>query len=120
MISVLRHPVLPVGVVLLVLGIGNWLVSYNKLLEYREGLTSQSAVETVGSLEDFPNLTRRTNDALLARLRRGAVGYSFSAAKVDFYNVVETGGRFFTLVGFLLVTVAVVQGWRESRLARAS
>jgi hypothetical protein len=114
MVDWLRHPALPVGVLLFVLGIGNWLVSHNKLVEYRHRLVSVDSMEAVGALDAFPLLTPRTNETLLARLHRGSLDSNRTAAKLDFYGVVQNGGRFFSLVGFALIAFAVVQGRRES------
>jgi hypothetical protein len=115
MIDVLRHPTLPVGVLLFVLGIGNWLVSHNKLLEYRHRLASAESIETVGALDDLPHLTPRTNAALLARLHRGPADYDRTAAKLDFYGVVRNGGRFFAFAGAALIVFAVFHSWSERR-----
>jgi hypothetical protein len=114
MVDSLRHPALPVGVLLFVLGIGNWLVSENKLVEYRHRLVSVDSMEAVGALDDYPHLTPRTNETLLARLHRGSSDSSRTVAKLDFYGVVQNGGRFFSLVGFGLIAAAVVQSRRAS------
>jgi hypothetical protein len=114
MVDLLRHPALPVGVLLFVLGIGNWLVSQNKLEEYRHRLVSVDSMEAVGALDDFPHLTPRTNEALLARLHRGSADAGRTAAKLDFYGVVQNGGRFFSLVGLALIAFAVVESRRET------
>lgn len=115
MIDLLRHPALPVGVLLLILGIGNWLVSHNKLLEYRHRLVSADEVEPLAALDDYPHLTARTNAALLARLQRGNVDFTRTVAKLDFYGVVQNGGQFFSLVGCALIALALVQSRRETR-----
>jgi hypothetical protein len=115
MVDLLRHPALPVGVLLFVLGIGNWLVSQNKLIEYRHRLVSVDSIEAVGALDDFPHLTQRTNETLLARLHRGSADSGRTVAKLDFYGVVQNGGRFFTLVGFALIAFAIMDNRREIR-----
>jgi hypothetical protein len=108
-----RNPALLIGFVLLVLGVGNWLVSANKIAEYapREATTSTDDGGT--PLDDFPQLTRWTSSTLLKRLNRGDVDYTLAGAKSDFYHVVESGGRLLAFIGLLLMTVALVQNWRH-------
>jgi hypothetical protein len=119
MISLRRHPGLPVGVLLVILGLGNWVVSRSKLFEYGHRIASTETVERVGSLADYPELTPRTNATLLERLHRGAPDYDFTAAKLDFYTVVQSGGRVLTSIGVLVAGVALLRGWRDRRLGSA-
>lgn len=113
-----RHPALPVGVVLLVLGLGNWMVSRNKLLEYERRGGAAEVVEGTGSLEGFTRLTPRTNATLLERLHPRLGDYGVQDAKRDFYTVVQSGGRLIAAVGLLLVGVGFLQRWRERRTQR--
>jgi hypothetical protein len=108
-----RNPALLIGFVLLVLGVGNWIVSANKIAEYAPQGTTTSTDEGVTPSDDFPQLTRWTNGTLLKRLNRGDVNYTFAGAKSDFYHVVESGGRLLAFVGLLLMTGALVQNWRH-------
>jgi len=115
MISSWRHPALPVGVLLVILGLGNWAVSRDKLFEYGHRIASTDNLAPAGTLADYPELDPRTNATLLERLHKGAPDYSFTAAKLDFYTVVQSGGRLLALVGLLIASVAVVRGWRDRR-----
>jgi hypothetical protein len=108
-----RNPALIIGFVLLVLGIGNWLVSANKIAEYAPHRDTNSTDEEVTSLDDFPQLNRWTNTTLLKRLNRGDANYTLAGAKSDFYHVVESGGRILTFIGLLLMTGALVHNWRR-------
>lgn len=108
-----RNPALGVGFVLLVLGVGNWLVSSSKIAEYAPRARAAANDESVASLEDFPQLSPRTNRTLLKRLDRGDVDYTLADAKLDFYRVVESGGRLLSLGGMLLITGALVHLWRR-------
>ena len=110
-----RNPFLAVGVVLFVLGLGNWLVSRNKIIEYSRRTDADTSVQRVGSLDEYPHLTADTNATLLERLHRGFADYTFSSAKLDFYQVVNSGGRFLSLVGMLLIGLTVVRSWLERR-----
>lgn len=115
-----RHPALPVGIVLLVLGFGNWMVSRNKILEYERRSRGPDVVERSESLEEFPQLTPRTNAMLLERLHRRLGDYGVADAKRDFYTVVQSGGRFIAVVGLLLMGVGLLQRWRDRRVNRTA
>lgn len=107
----LRHRLLSIGVILFVIGAGNWVVSRNKLAEHMERTDSRSAIDINQDLSEFPDLTPQMNSALLQRLHRGAGRYTFQAAKLDFYRVIHRGGRFLAVLGLVLIGFAVRQSW---------
>jgi len=115
MAAMLRSRILPVGLVFLVLGVGNWSVSHNKIVEYTERSRAGNSMDSVTTFSDFPQLTAHTNDTVLERLHRDSTEYTFTDAKLDFYRVVEGGGRLFAVLGLLLITVGIVQSWWETR-----
>ena len=115
-----RHPALPVGIVLLVLGLGNWVVSRSKVLEYERRARAPEMMDRSGSLEGFARLTPRTNATLLERLHHRLADYGVADAKRDFYTVVHSGGRFIAVIGLLLIGIALLQGWRDRRLQRVA
>ena len=112
-----RHPALPIGVALLVLGLGNWLVSRSKVLEYERRARAPEIVES--SLDGFSRLTPRTNATLLERLHHRLGDYGVADAKRDFYTVVHSGGRFIAVIGLLMIGAGLLQRWRERRMSRA-
>lgn len=118
MSQLLRHPMLSIGVMLLVIGVGNWVVSRNKLSEHAERSDSRSAIDVNEDLSEFPHLTAEMNAALLQRLHRGAGRYTFQAAKLDFYSVIYRGGRFLALLGVVLIGFAIRQSWHFIRPPR--
>jgi len=113
-----RYPALPIGLVLLVLGIGNWSVSRSKVIEYTARVAAPPVVEA-GSLADFRRLSPRTNARVLDGLHRGPSAADIAAAKRDLYTVLATGGRLIAASGTLLLLVAAVQLWRARRLGAA-
>lgn len=104
------------GLLLFLLGISNWLVSRDKIDEFVHRALSQQPTPQSARIEDFPELTHRTNATLLARLHRGIGEYSFLDAKTDFYEIAESGGRAFALLGVLLMGLHL---WRRGVLHRA-
>jgi len=113
-----RRPLLPIGIVLLVLGLGNWTVSRGRLVQYERRAQVAAPVERTDSLEGYERLTQRTNATLLERLHRRPRDYGVLDARRDFYSVVQSGGRLITVVGLLLLGIGLLQAWRERRLLR--
>jgi hypothetical protein len=114
-----RHPALPVGIVLLVLGLGNAIASHSKLVEYERRASGPAPLERPMP-DGFQRLTARTNATLLDRLHRRRSDYGTVDAKRDFYRVVHSGGRMIAVFGLLLIGVSFLQRWRERRLARVA
>ena len=109
-----RYPALPIGLVLIVLGVGNWSVSHTKVVEYTARASAVQAIEP-GSLADFRRLSPRTNARVLDGLHRGPSAADIAAAKRDFYTVLATGGRLIAGIGVLLAAWGAVQRWRVRR-----
>lgn len=110
-----RSPLLAAGIVLLVLGLGNWLVSRNKIAEYSHRIDPDGGVARMGNLAEYPRLTPQTNATLLARLHRGLGDYTFNTAKLDLYQVISGGGLVLSLVGLLLIGFTSVRTLLERR-----
>jgi len=115
-----RHPALPIGVALLVLGLGNWVASISKIAEYERRLREPMVSEPVVSLEAFKKLTPRTDATLLERLHRRFGEYGVDEARRDFYTVVQSGGRLLAVIGLLSIGVGLLQRWRHRRLLRGA
>jgi len=111
-----RYPALPIGMTLIVLGIGNCSVSRSKILEYSQRVEAPQLAEAQAPpLNDFRHLTPRTNERILEGLHRGPGAAGVAEAKRDFYAVVESGGRFIAILGGLLVGLGAAQHWRQRR-----
>lgn len=108
-----RYAALPIGLVLIVLGAGNWSVSAPKVAEYTRRASAPEPIDTRASFDEFERLTARTNSGVLEGLHRGSGDYRDADAKRDFYTVVESGGRFITLLGMLLAGGGAWRAWRR-------
>ena len=108
-------PALPVGLALLSLGIGNWVISHGKIVEYTQHARPSNTIVAPPSLSEFPELSPRTNATLLERLHRRGSDYTDVDAKIEFYTVVESGGRVLTFIGMLTITLAFLRSAGRSR-----
>jgi hypothetical protein len=114
-----RYPAVPVGATLLVLGIGNCVVSRTKIAEYEQRIEIVQPVDVHAPLQDFERLSPRTNSRVLDGLHRGPGAAGVVEAKRDFYAVVESGGRLIAILGSLLIGAGATQHWRHRRFATA-
>jgi hypothetical protein len=115
--SVLRHPLLPVGVVLVVLGFGNWYTGMDKSREYMHTLAAGDHSPPIDDFDDFRELNAHTTATLLSSLQRGGDESSIVHAKLDFYQVVQSGGRMLILLGLFCAAAGVIRSWYRQRLA---
>ncbi|MBI1815692.1 MAG: hypothetical protein HYR72_11980 [Deltaproteobacteria bacterium] len=112
--KLLRTPAFAIGLVVLVLGIGNWIAARNRLAEYDDAVPA-ATTGTLGNFEEFTELDARTNAELLRPLMRGVDPQAAADVKVDFYKVVQIGGKLFAFVGAGLVLFACAVVWRRPR-----
>jgi hypothetical protein len=96
--------VLIAGLVLVVLGLGNWLMARSKLAQY--GNRIAYARELAGPGFDEPY--RGTGSILQPRTTAHEL-YEDWTAKREYYLVVHRGGRMLMAVGLLLTAGAVVR-----------
>ena len=113
--SLLRHPAFGTGLVLLVLGLGNWAVARTRLSEFADPSVNSPVVAPLGHYEDFAELDARTNAELLRPLQRGVNPTTTTEVRVDFYKVVQTGGKLIAFVGIGLMLFASAKVWRVHR-----
>jgi len=104
-----------VGVVLIVIGAGNWYTGVDKGDEYERLLAAGNLPTSVDDYEDFHRLSARTAATLLAPLQRGSDEYTLANAKLDFYKVVQSGGRILILLGLFCSAAGVIRSWQRRR-----
>ena len=117
-----RHPALPIGVVLLVLGLGNWLVSRGQAERIPAAQRAPpNRSSTPARWRASRSLTPRTNATLLERLHRRPATTASPMRERDFYIVVHErrpphrGRSACSLIG-----AGLLGRWRERRMRRAA
>ena len=116
-VSLLRNPLLPVGLLLVILGFGNWYTGWDKTREHEALLAAGKLPAPVEHFEEFEELNARTNATLLGTLQRGTDASSIINAKLDFYKVVQSGGRMLMLVGLFCTAAGLIHLWYRQRVA---
>lgn len=110
-----KQPLVPVGLVLCVIGGGNWWVSRGKVIEYSQRLEVSTDVDS-SDLSGLAHLDSRTNASLLRRLRWVPDRQGVAGAKRDFYMLVNNGGRLIAIFGFALTSVGAIRLLGQRRL----
>lgn len=112
-----RNPLLPVGLLLVILGFGNWYTGRAKGHEYELLLAAGHLPANIADFEEFHELSTRTNATLLNPIQRGSDESTFVNAKLDFYKVVQSGGRILILVGLFCAAAGLIDSWYRQRHA---
>jgi hypothetical protein len=101
-----------VGVVLLLLGAGNWMVGLNGIVQYRQlvAAATNSGTELYGN---FDELDPRTDSAVLAPLTQKDRTVSYAAAQMDFYHAVYLTGCIIFALGVMVSLMAVIGAIRR-------
>jgi hypothetical protein len=111
-----RNPLIPVGVLLIVVGLGNWYTGRDKAVEHERLLHGDVPAGSLQKFEEFDKLTARTNASLLRPFQQGADPSALLRAKLDFYRVVQTGGWLLVLLGLFSAIAGVIHSWYRLRV----
>jgi hypothetical protein len=122
MFSILdRHMKLPdlygdwriiVGLVLILLGAGNWLVGLNGIVQYR-GLGAAATHSNAELYRNFDELDARTDGAVLAPLNQDERTISYAAAQMDFYHAVYLTGCILFALGLMVALMSFIGAIRR-------
>lgn len=106
------------ALVMMLLGVGNWLVGLNGTTQYRRKLELLRVRPATEQYRNFDELDARSDDAVLAPLIQNQRNVSYAAAQMDFYHAVYLTGRMLfgagVIVGLLACLAAIRQDTRRS------
>lgn len=111
----MRSALLPIGLLLVVLGLGNWYTGLTQGAQHEELLATGKIPAPAASFDDFPELNAHTTATLLKPLRRGSDQQTLIGAKLDFYKVVQSGGHMLVLLGLFCSAAGVLRTWYQRR-----
>ena len=118
------------GLMLLLLGIGNWIVGAVQITKYQRLLRNTAKTGLEESYRNFQELDLRKNEEVLRRINKDREKYNTARVNVDFYYVVLGGGRLLFFIGLFLSFFGLIRlirkdasikiGRLNSRLLRRS
>ena len=118
------------GLMLLLLGIGNWIVGAVQITKYQRFLRNTAKTGLEESYRNFQELDLRKNEEVLRRINKDREKYNTARVNVDFYYVVLGGGRLLLFIGLFLSFFGLIRlirkdasikiGRLNSRLLRRS
>ena len=104
------------GVVLVLLGAGNWIVGSVQVNHYRAVV---AAGADFGADGGFGRRTPRENREILGRIHEEREQYDAARVKMDFFYVVLTGGLILFLAGLALACFALFRSSAAMRSAES-
>ncbi|MFQ5541398.1 MAG: hypothetical protein ACE5E2_01095 [Candidatus Binatia bacterium] len=106
------------ALILLILGIGNWIVGALQITKYQRLLRNTAKTGLEESYQSFQELDRRKNEEVLRRINKDREKYNTARVKVDFYYVVLGGGRLLFFLGLFLTFFALIRLIRQDTLIK--
>jgi len=106
------------AMILLILGIGNWIVGAVQVTKYQKMLRNTAKTGLEDSYRSFQELDHRKNKEVLRRINEGREKYNVARVKVDFYYVVLGGGRLLFLLGLFSTFFVSIRLIRQDTLAK--
>jgi hypothetical protein len=103
---------------LMFLGVGNWIVGVTQIARYEgmERIVKPTGLED--SYRNFQELDQQKNEGVLRRINEDREKYNAVRLKLDFYNIVLSGGRLLFLVGLVLGLMAAIRALRQDPFAK--
>lgn len=104
------------GLVLMLLGAGNWLVGLTKTEQYSRTMARASEGRFDQSYLSFNELDDRQDSAVLAPLTRQERDVSYANARMDFYHATFLTGQFLFALGLLVAMIALIRAIRRDAM----
>ena len=108
------------AMILLILGIGNWIVGAVQVTKYQKLLRNTTKTGLEDSYRSFQELDHRKNEEVLRRINEGREKHNVARVKVDFYYVVLGGGRLLFFLGLFSTFFASIRLIRQDTLSKIS
>lgn len=106
------------GFVLLILGIGNWMVGAMEVTKYQGIMENTARTGLENSYLSFQELDYQKNEEVLRRINQAREKHNAARVKIDFYYVVLNGGRWLFILGLVLSAVALMRIIRRDTMAK--
>ena len=96
------------GLVCLVLGIGNWTVGVIESSKYQALLYKTARTGLEESYRNFQQLDHQKNEEVLQRINEDREKYNGARVKLNFFYIVLVGGKLLLFIGAILTLGAMV------------
>ncbi len=106
------------AMILLILGIGNWIVGAVQVTKYQNMIRNISKTGLEENYRSFQELDQRKNKEVLRRINEGRAKYNTARVKVDFFYVVLGGGRLLFFLGLFSTFIASIRLIRQDTLSK--
>jgi hypothetical protein len=106
------------ALILLSLGIGNWIFGAIQITKYQKMLQSTAERGRGNSYQNFQELDQRKSEEVLSRINKGTERSNTARVKVDFYYVVLAGGRLLFFLGLFLTFLALIRLIRQDSISK--
>ncbi len=106
------------AMILLILGIGNWIVGAVQVTKFQKVLRNTAKTGLEDSYRSFQELDHRKNKEVLRRINEGGEKYNVARVKVDFYYVVLGGGRVLFFLGLFSSFFVSIRLIRQDTLSK--
>ncbi len=106
------------AMILLILGVGNWIVGAVQVTKYQKMLRNTAKTGLEDSYRSFQELDHRKNKEVLRRINEGGEKYNVARVKVDFYYVVLGGGRVLFFLGLFSSFFVSIRLIRQDTLSK--
>ncbi len=100
---------LVVGIICLVLGVGNWIVGVVESSKYQALLYKTARTGLEENYRNFQQLDQQKNEEVLRRINQDREKYNGARVKLNFFYVVLMGGRILLSIGAVLTLAALVR-----------
>lgn len=107
------------GLVLVLLGAGNWIVGSVQVNHYRAVVAAGADFGKDGSYGGFGQRTPQENREILGRIHEEREQYDAARVKMDFFYVVLTGGLILFLAGLFLAGLALFTSYAVTHSAES-
>jgi hypothetical protein len=103
---------------ILILGIGNWIVGAVQIAKYQGLLQRISQTGLEETYRSFQELDHQKNEEVLRLINQDRERYNPARVKLEFYYVVVSGGRLLFFIGASLTFLALIRAIRQDTLMK--
>jgi hypothetical protein len=97
------------GILLLFLGVGNWVAGSMETSKYQNLLYKTARTGLEESYRNFQELDQQKNEEVLRRMNDNRERFNAARVKLNFFYVVLIGGKILFIAGVLLTLGALIR-----------